>query len=322
MDEEARLDEVEIKRLAIIYGRKEMSRPLTNYEKRMNEASVEICLNRPGFLRKSKSERLAAARAKIIDEGFQFVKGKSRSNKDSHPAPPSKRKQTKDIREWRLNELDDQLKDLNERIGYKEQRIEAAVNMKNFKKADDVKEEIISLKLQRREIVAERKLLQNSEKRSKQYFKRKQHNDSESCSTSGHSRSVTPFSDTDNELYNLDPQLGAENNELVPRPIMHSPGNYNNSDSDATVILSPREHNPSTCDCVLCRSVSASDTSDSFLHSPDALCSLSYRNDTPVAGPVNAAVNNSPEYPFMGRYPVQGHYISSTNPNSPSRQPF
>ena len=118
MEEDAQHYEVEIKRLAIIYGKKEMLRPLTNYEKRMNEASVEIYLNRPGFLRKSKSERLAAARAKIIDEGFQFVKGKTRSlNKNSNLVPPSKRKQTNDVREWRLKELDDQLKDMNERIG-------------------------------------------------------------------------------------------------------------------------------------------------------------------------------------------------------------
>lgn len=65
--------------MATIY-KKTSSRPLSLYQKRMNEASQKICLKNPGLLR-SHQKMMECAREKIMDEGFQFVKGKSRSKK-------------------------------------------------------------------------------------------------------------------------------------------------------------------------------------------------------------------------------------------------
>ena len=66
-----RLGEDEITQMATIY-KKESKRPLTNYQRRVNEAAVELCLQNPGLLHTRKT-LIETARSKIIDEGFQFV---------------------------------------------------------------------------------------------------------------------------------------------------------------------------------------------------------------------------------------------------------
>ena len=95
--------------MATIY-KKEITRPLTNYQKRINEAAQELCLANPGLLQKGKL-LLDAARAKIIEQGFQFVKGKSRSRKDADPNqdPPAtkRRKYSQDMRDQRMKDLED-----------------------------------------------------------------------------------------------------------------------------------------------------------------------------------------------------------------------
>ena len=46
LDEDRQRDETEIKRMAVIFGRKEISRPLTKYEQKMNSAAIEMCLKK------------------------------------------------------------------------------------------------------------------------------------------------------------------------------------------------------------------------------------------------------------------------------------
>ena len=70
----------DIHEMAIIIYKKETTLPLTNYQKRMNQAAQELCLGNPGLLHKRKL-LIDAACNKIIEQGFQFVKGKSRSKK-------------------------------------------------------------------------------------------------------------------------------------------------------------------------------------------------------------------------------------------------
>ena len=74
------LDEKQIREEARIY-RKESKRPLSLYQKKMNAAAEEICLVNPSMLVK-RSDLVEAARVRIIEEGFQFKKGKSRSKKN------------------------------------------------------------------------------------------------------------------------------------------------------------------------------------------------------------------------------------------------
>ena len=72
-----------IREMAIIY-KKESKRPLTSYQRRINEAAQELCIKNPGLLHKRKL-LMEEARQKILDEGFQFVKGKSQSRRGANP---------------------------------------------------------------------------------------------------------------------------------------------------------------------------------------------------------------------------------------------
>ena len=139
----------------------------------MNEAAQQLCLTNPALLQ--KSVLMEEARCKIIDEGFQFLKGKSCSKKgnDSSEQPPhhpKRRKLSKDMRDERLREIEDDCKDISVRIDYKEKRIAMYENSRDYKKCDDVKEEITALRHQRRELEAEAKGLRRSNIQSKWNF--------------------------------------------------------------------------------------------------------------------------------------------------------
>lgn len=54
------------------------------------------------------------------------------------------------------------MRDLNDRIGFKDKRISATLNMKEYKKCDDIKEKVTTLKYERCELEAELKRLQKS----------------------------------------------------------------------------------------------------------------------------------------------------------------
>ena len=70
------LSEEDIKEKVVIY-RKEKKRPLSQFQKNINEAAVQIALQDPSVLATRKL-LLDAAREKVIDDGYKFKKGKSR----------------------------------------------------------------------------------------------------------------------------------------------------------------------------------------------------------------------------------------------------
>lgn len=146
--------------MAIIY-RKETNRPLNKCQEKLNAASQQLCLRNPGLLRQ-RQFMIDAAREKVI-AGFQFVKGKSRSKKGLKDEEPARKrpKLSQSLRENRIKEIEEDLGDVNDRIGFKDKRISAALNMKEYKKCDDIKEEVTVLKHKRRELEAELKRLQN-----------------------------------------------------------------------------------------------------------------------------------------------------------------
>ncbi|KAI8343861.1 hypothetical protein BC941DRAFT_464100 [Chlamydoabsidia padenii] len=62
---------------AIIYG-KNRSRPLTNYELAINQASIGFALSDPSLLIQ-KGKLFDLAKKKLLQEGYQYKRGKSRS---------------------------------------------------------------------------------------------------------------------------------------------------------------------------------------------------------------------------------------------------
>ena len=97
-----------IKEMAIIYH-KTTSRPLSEYQKCMNSSAQQLCLKNPAL---HKRQLLSdEARKTILEEGFQFVKGKSCSKKgpsrNEGELKPKRQKMNQDIRDTRMKELEE-----------------------------------------------------------------------------------------------------------------------------------------------------------------------------------------------------------------------
>ena len=82
-------EESHIKEKAIIY-RKQSKRPLTQYHHRVNAAAQEICLKNPSMLTRRGDLQLAAQQA-VLQSGYQFRKGHSRSKKLAGNEPKPKK---------------------------------------------------------------------------------------------------------------------------------------------------------------------------------------------------------------------------------------
>lgn len=114
------------------------------------------------------------------DEGFQFVKGKSHSKRcvdpdDSQPTPKRCRC-SKDLREERMKNIEEDCKDINDHVSFKK-RIRACENMSDYKKCDELKEEILLLKQQRCELQSELKRLERVAYQSAWYYRKKARGD-------------------------------------------------------------------------------------------------------------------------------------------------
>lgn len=125
----------------------------------MNEAAVSLCLNNPQLLLKKRSELIAMARQKIIDEGFEFKKGKSRSKKGNAEPIEQKSKHQKNNSQFQekwLIEIEKKVSDISDRITSKEKRITECIGNSDYEKCDCLKNDIMALKQDRRELLAEK----------------------------------------------------------------------------------------------------------------------------------------------------------------------
>lgn len=193
------IEEEKIREQATIY-KKETIRPLSDYQRRVNEIAQDMCVKNPSMLRNRK-ELLEMARTRV-EETYQFKKGKSRSKRHNPVVPPPKRKKTNhSMRLARMKTLEDDIKNFEERILYKEKRRQVAEDNKNYRLCDELTEEIGSLSREKRQCAAELKLFQKKDEFSKLYYRRKSANESPSVS-SGASRSEVcspPISNSDHE---------------------------------------------------------------------------------------------------------------------------
>ncbi len=151
----------EIKRLSCIYAKGN----LTRYQVAVNQAAEDLCLRNPSLVAKPKRQELIErSRKRVHESGYLYTKGKSRSKvfgvAGSSIAIPKRRKIDKDARDSRMKAITEELKDLNERISYKEKRCQAGVAVENYKLCDQIKEETSALKQQRRQLEMELKDLQ------------------------------------------------------------------------------------------------------------------------------------------------------------------
>jgi hypothetical protein len=228
-----KLNEDEIKEMAIIF-RKTTSRPLTEYQKRMNSAAQQMCLKNPALIRK-RQLLTDEARKKILEEGFQFVKGKSRSkkglSKNEGEPKPKRLKMNQDIRDTRMKELEETIKDYDERISFKERRITASLNISDYKACDELKDAVMELKKKRRELEAEMKRIAVANRQSRWYFHKRsgegtantsKKNVSGSSSTSSEPMSPLAYESSSDMASSNESMVGSEGS-LVPLAVSESP---------------------------------------------------------------------------------------------------
>ena len=107
------------------------------------------------------------AKDKVHEDGYQYKKGKSRSAKHTglQPEVSSVKRVKVDTveRKRRIDDAQDQIADLDKQIGFKNKRIEVAMQSKNFKTCNELSEEISELKSQRRELSCELAKLQKKQ---------------------------------------------------------------------------------------------------------------------------------------------------------------
>ena len=103
-------------------------------------------------------------------------KGKSRSklsNTDDEAPTPKRRKITQDYRLERMSELQDKIKDLNERIEFKNKQRDAASNVRNYKECDELTKQMSILKNEKRLLDTELSALTRKQKKSVWYKKKR-----------------------------------------------------------------------------------------------------------------------------------------------------
>ena len=231
--------------MAIIY-RKTTSRPLTEYQKRMNTAAQQLCLKNPALLRKRQLLN-EESRKKILEEGFQFVKGKTRSKKEllkndgAGEPKPKRQKMSQDVRDTLMKELEEMIKDYDERISFKEQRITASLNISDYKACDEIKDAVMGLKKKRRELEAEMKRLKVSNRQSRWYFHKKSGEGSSKLNVSGSSstpseQSPLAYDSSSDIASSSESTIGSEGSSVPHRAVSESPV-YQKSDSKVSPVL-------------------------------------------------------------------------------------
>ena len=93
---------------------------------------------------------LDLAQAKV-NKQYDFKKGKSRSKRYQSTATAPKRvKTTESMRAKHISDLEEDLKDLNDQLKYKDKRREQATMSRNYKLCDELTEDMSTIKKKRR----------------------------------------------------------------------------------------------------------------------------------------------------------------------------
>ena len=105
---------------ATIYG-KNSSRPLTSYESSINEAAIQLALDNPSLL-VNKGNLFELAKKKLLDSGYQYKRGKSRSKLTKGRAPVTTLEQQKEQKNARRSQLHVKRKLNAQRMSYERQQ--------------------------------------------------------------------------------------------------------------------------------------------------------------------------------------------------------
>ena len=161
--------------MAKIY-KKEENRPLSNYQKAINNTAGEIALRDPSLLARC-GDMLNLAREEVQQKGYVYVKGKSRSKRLMSPptqAPrPTRQKVSAEVRQRRISALEDDLTSITQLLHFKNKRLQQAENIRNYKLCEEISQEIQFVTKQKSEVSQELCLFREKERKSRWYQQKK-----------------------------------------------------------------------------------------------------------------------------------------------------
>ena len=110
----------------------------------MNDEAAKLALADPGLVLKGKRNLLMEkAKKAVLESGFEFAKGKSRSKQvsssDSTPPTPKRKKISTEFRAKHIRALEDEIK---EQLKFKSKPREQAESTKSYRLCEDITEEI------------------------------------------------------------------------------------------------------------------------------------------------------------------------------------
>ena len=116
---------------AIIYGR-DPRKKITYYQEQVNSAAIKLALSDPGLLESHKT-LLERARNRVVEGGYNFIKGKSRSKQSNDPPKLKFEKSTECMRKQNIAALEEDITDLKDRLQFKEKRRHQSEMARNYK---------------------------------------------------------------------------------------------------------------------------------------------------------------------------------------------
>ena len=93
---------------------------LNDYQKRVNNASADLCMHNPSLLLGKKGDLFKLAQEKVYQDGYQYKKGKNRSKRHlpEDDTLPKRPKLDSTTRQERIMEIQDLLSDIDRTIGF------------------------------------------------------------------------------------------------------------------------------------------------------------------------------------------------------------
>ena len=178
-----------IRRQATVYG-KDPTKKLTSWHTKVNNAAYELALTDPNMLMLPKKELVDAAQKRVRDQGYIFFKGKSRSKHIRDPVleespVPKRPKINEEMRSKKIVELKEDVKDLKDRLSYKEKQRNQATQGVNYKLCDQLTEEMSDVKRQLRKVENQLEEWTKRDKKSKWYFQGKKKRENSSSISMG-----------------------------------------------------------------------------------------------------------------------------------------
>ena len=156
-----------------------MDRPLSEYEKQINAASLQLCQENASLL-SNRKKLFELSKQKIDADGYNYKKKTSRSKIfgiSAQKASGSENQQAKvmkEIRQRKINELREDIESCKETISLLQKQRSKFVSAEKFIQAADVVEQVKTHRKKMRESEMELAKHEKAESRSKKYHKEKQ----------------------------------------------------------------------------------------------------------------------------------------------------